>query len=84
VKTSMVHTLYQVKSVGCMPLESLKIWLTEDEYRRCANSPYIEKTWYKLTTDVFIALLFRVILLLNHDFHLISMHHDLPFLKHPN
>jgi hypothetical protein len=46
-----------------MPLESLRIWLTEDEYRRCANSPYIEKTWYKLTTDVFIALLFRVILL---------------------
>jgi hypothetical protein len=29
VKTSMVHTLHQVKSVGCMPLESLKIWLTE-------------------------------------------------------
>jgi hypothetical protein len=67
-----------------MPLESLWIWLTEDEYRRCANSPYIEKIWYKLTTDVFIALLFRVILLPYYYFHLISMHHDLPFLKHPN
>jgi hypothetical protein len=67
-----------------MPLENLRIWLTEDEYRRCANSPYIEKTWYKLTTDVFIALLFRVILLPIDYFHLISMHHDLPVLKHPN
>jgi hypothetical protein len=80
----MVHTLYRVKSVGCMPLESLKIWLTEDEYRRCANSPYIERTWYKLTTDVFIALLFRINLLPYYYFHLISMHLDLPFFKHPN
>jgi hypothetical protein len=80
----MVHTLYRVKSVGCMPLESLRIWLTEDEYRRCVNNPYIEKTWYKLTTDVFIALLFRVILLPYHYFHLISMNHDLPVIKHPN
>jgi hypothetical protein len=72
VKTSMVHTLYRVKSVDCMPLESLKIWLTEEEYRRYANSPYIEKTWFNLTFDVFVALLFRVIILLNHYFHLIS------------
>jgi len=46
-----------------MPLESLKNWLTEEEYRRCVNSPHIEKTWYPLTTDVFVALLFRVIIL---------------------
>jgi hypothetical protein len=72
VKTNMVHTLYRVKSVGCMPLESLKIWLTKEEYRRCANSPYIEKTWFNLTTDVFVALLFRIIILLNHYFHLFS------------
>jgi hypothetical protein len=72
VKTSMVHTLYQVKSVGCMPLESLKIWLTKEEYRRCANSPHIEKTWFNLTSDVFVALLFRVNILLNHYFDLIS------------
>jgi hypothetical protein len=44
-----------------MPLESLKIWLTEEEYMRCANSPYIKKTWFNLTTDVFVALLFRVL-----------------------
>jgi hypothetical protein len=72
VKTSMVHTLYRVKSVGCMPLESLKIWLTEEEYRRCANSPHIEKTWFNLTYDVFVALLFQVNILLNHYFDLIS------------
>ena len=67
VKTNMVHTLYRVKSVGCIPLVSLKIWLTEEEYRRCLNSPHINKTWYPLTTDVFVALLFRVIFLLTHD-----------------
>jgi hypothetical protein len=72
VKTSMVHTVYRVKSMDCMPLESLKIWLIEEEYRRCANNPYIKKTWFNLTTDVFVVLLFRVIILLNLYFHLIS------------
>ena len=72
MKTSIVHTLYQVKSVGCMPFESLKIWFTEEEYRRCANNPYFRKTWYPLTTDVFIALLFRIIIQLNPYYHLIS------------
>jgi hypothetical protein len=55
-----------------MPLESLKIWLTEEEYKRCANSPYTGKTWYPLTTDVFIALLFRVIIQLNPYYYLQS------------
>jgi hypothetical protein len=72
MKTSMVHTLHRVKPVGCMLLESLKIWLTEEEYKKYANSPYIEKTWFNLTTDVFVVLLFRIIILLNHYFHLIS------------
>jgi hypothetical protein len=53
--------------VGWMPLES-----HEEEYRRCANSPHIEKTWFNLTTDVFVSLLFRVIILLIHYCHLIS------------
>jgi hypothetical protein len=55
-----------------MPLESLKIWLIQEEYRMCANSLHIGKTWFNLTTDVFVALLFRVIILLNLYFHLIS------------
>ena len=79
MKTSMVHTLYRVKSVGCMPLVSLKIWLTEEEYKRCLNSPHTDKTWYPLTIDVFVALLFNVIFLLTHhvDFFPSFMHHDL-------
>ena len=68
----MVHILHHVKSVGCMPLESLKIWLTEEEFKKCANSPYVGKTWYPLLSDVFIALLFRVIILLKPNYHLIS------------
>ena len=67
VKTTMVHTLHRVKS------ESLKIWLTEEEFKKCANSPYIGKTWYPLTSDVFVALIFRVIILLTPYYHLISL-----------
>jgi hypothetical protein len=71
VKTNMVHTLHLVKGVGIQPLESLKDMLTKEEYKKCASSPHIEKTWYKMTSDVFVAFLFRVIFLLSHFFHLI-------------
>jgi hypothetical protein len=66
VKANIVHTLYRIKAVGCQPLDSLKELLTKEDYRKCANSLHIEKTWYKLTTDVFAAFLFRVTILLNH------------------
>jgi hypothetical protein len=62
----MVHILHRVKAVGCQPLESLKDMLTEEEYRKCATSPHIGKTWFKLTTDVFVGFLFWVIFLLHH------------------
>jgi hypothetical protein len=67
----MVHTFHRVKAVGCQLLESLKGLLIEEEYRKCTNSLHIEKTWYKLTTDVFVVFLFWVTILLNHYFHLI-------------
>jgi hypothetical protein len=73
VKTNMVHTLHRIKRVDSLTLESLKDMLTEEEYRKCATSPHIEKTWYKMTSDVFVAFLFRVIFLLSHFFPLI--HH---------
>jgi hypothetical protein len=73
VKTNMVHTLHRVKEVGSQPLQSLKDMLTEEEFRKCASSPHIEKTWYKMTSNVFIAFLFRVIFLLSHSSPLI--HH---------
>jgi hypothetical protein len=57
--------------MGCQPLKSLKDWLIEEKYRKCTNSPHIEKIWFKLTTDVFVAFLFWIIILLNHCFHLI-------------
>jgi hypothetical protein len=70
----MVHTLLRVKGVGSQPLESLKDMLIEEEFRKCANnSPHIEKTWYKMTSDVFVAFLFRVIFLFSHSSLLI--HH---------
>jgi hypothetical protein len=34
-------------------------------------SPHSEKTWYKLTSDVFVAFFFRVTILFNHYHHLI-------------
>lgn len=33
--------------------------ISEEEFRKCANNPHINKTWYKLTTEVFVAYLFR-------------------------
>jgi hypothetical protein len=59
--------------VGSLTLESLKDMLTEEEHRKCTTSPHIEKTWYKMTSDVFVAFLFRVIFLLSHSFTLV--HH---------
>jgi hypothetical protein len=71
IKTNMVYILHRVKEVGIQPLESLKDMLTKEEYRKCTSSPHIEKTWYKMTSNVFIAFLFQVIFLLSHFFPLI-------------
>jgi hypothetical protein len=56
----MVHTLYRVKALGSLPLETLKEMLSEEDYRKCASSPHIGKTWFKMTIDVFVAFFFRV------------------------
>jgi hypothetical protein len=34
--------------------------LTPDEYRKCESNPQLGKTWFNLTTDVFVSFLFRV------------------------
>jgi hypothetical protein len=69
VQTNMVYTIHGVKVVGSMPLESFKDLLTEEEFRKCANSPHLGKAWFKLTSEVFISYLFRVIFILQHSFH---------------
>jgi hypothetical protein len=60
----MVHTLHRVKGLGSLSLDSLKDLLTEEEHKKCVMSPHIERTWYKMTSDVFVSFLFRVIFLL--------------------
>jgi hypothetical protein len=60
LKVYRVHTLHCVKSVGSQPLETFKDVLTEDEFRRCQSNTQLGKTWFKMTTDVFISYLFRV------------------------
>jgi hypothetical protein len=60
VKTNIVHRLHRVKAFGSQPLESFKDMLTANEYRKCEANPQIGKSWYSLTTDVFISFLFRV------------------------
>jgi hypothetical protein len=47
-----------VKAVGSQPLESFKEMLTKEEYQRCESNPQLGKTWFKLTTDIFIAFFF--------------------------
>jgi hypothetical protein len=54
----MVHTLHSVKAVGIQPFQSFNDLFTEEEFRRCDLSLKIGKTWYKLTTDVFVAFFF--------------------------
>jgi hypothetical protein len=49
-----------VKAFGSQPLESFKEMLTPDEYRKCESNPHLGKTWFNLTTDVFVSFLFRV------------------------
>jgi hypothetical protein len=69
VKTNMVHILHRVKAVGSMPLDNFKNLLTEEEFRKCASNPHLGKAWFKLTSEVFISYLFRVIFILHHSFH---------------
>ena len=56
------------KSSGLLATESLKDMFSKEEYRKYAISPYIGKSWSKLTTNVFVAFLFWVIFLLHHFF----------------
>ena len=56
----MVHTLYHIKALGALLLKTLKEMHSEEDYSKCASSPYIAKTWFKMTTNVFIAFHFRV------------------------
>jgi hypothetical protein len=69
MKTNMVHTLHRVKTMGSMPLDSFKDLLTEEEFRKCTSNPHLRKAWFKLTTEVFISYLFRVMFILQHSFH---------------
>jgi hypothetical protein len=55
-----MHTLHRVKAFGCQPLENFKEMLTPDEYRKCESNLQLRKTWFNLTTDVFVSFLFRV------------------------
>ena len=56
----MVHTFYRVKALGFLPLETLKQMLSEEDFKKCASSPHIRKTWFKMTIDVFIAFFFWI------------------------
>jgi hypothetical protein len=49
-----------VKAFGSQPIDTFKGMVTEDECRRSESNTQLGKTWFKLTTDVFIAFLFRV------------------------
>jgi hypothetical protein len=49
-----------VKVVESQPFESFKGMLIEEEFWRCESNPQLGKTWFKLTTDIFIAFLYRV------------------------
>jgi hypothetical protein len=60
MKTNIVHTLHRIKAFGSQPLESFKEMLTPDEYRKCESNQQLGKTWFNLTTDVFVSFLFRV------------------------
>jgi hypothetical protein len=77
MKTNMVHTLHRVKAVGSMPLDSFKDLLIEEEFRKCASNPHLGKAWFKLTSEMFISYLFRVIFILQHSIHsLFSIYHS--------
>jgi hypothetical protein len=55
--------------MGTQLLDSFKDLLTKEDFRKCTNSPHIGKTWFKFTTDVFVAYLFRVLFILHIPIH---------------
>ena len=48
--------------------------LIEEEYKNCASSLHIKKTWYKMISDVFVAFLYRVRFLLSYSFPIVKVH----------
>ena len=59
MKTNLVHQLYQVRKFGTMPLDQFSELLSREEMERCQTSA--KRGWYSLQSDVFTALMFRVI-----------------------
>jgi DNA integrity scanning protein DisA with diadenylate cyclase activity len=52
--------MYRVKAIGIQPLESFKDLLTNEEYRKYKSSTMHGKTWFDLTSNIFVAFLFQV------------------------
>jgi hypothetical protein len=62
VKQNLVHTLYQVRMYGQMPVEKFHGIILPDEMDRALK--YTPVSWYSLPSDVLTSLIYRVSTLL--------------------
>jgi hypothetical protein len=58
VKQNLVHTLYQVRKYGQMPVEKFHGIIMPTEMERALK--YKPVSWYSLPSDVLTSLIFRV------------------------
>jgi hypothetical protein len=58
VKQNLVHTLYQVRRYGQMPVEKFQGIITPAEMDRALK--YKPLSWYSLPADVLTSLIFRM------------------------
>ena len=61
IRINMVHTLHWIKAIGLQPLESFKDMLTTKDYQKYVSYPMHGKTWYPLTTNVFVSFFFQIV-----------------------
>jgi hypothetical protein len=74
VKQNLVHTLYQVRRYGQMPVEKFHGIISPDEMDRALKYKLV--SWYSLPSDVLTSLIYRVSTL-----HLIICNNTLCMLR---
>lgn len=63
VKSSLPAKLQRIRTFGSMKLEAFRDLISEEAYEFCQKEKSRRTTWYSLTVDVFVAFLFKVIIL---------------------
>jgi len=63
VKANLLAKLFRIRTFGKMELAEFKDLISPIDYMLCDKVTKMRTTWYKLTVDVFIKFLYKVVCL---------------------